>query len=839
MAEHFTGLCAQEAATRLRAEGPNALPRPARRTGWKIVADVLREPMFAMLMLGGGIYLALGSLHEALILMVFATFSVSIAVVQDLRSEHVLEALRSLASPRALVIRDGQRIRVAGTDVVRGDIMIVSEGDRIAADAIVRETTDLRVDESALTGESVPVSKRQCLDTAQANARPGGDNSPHIFAGTLIVGGHGIAEVTATGPRSQIGAIGVSLNAIKAERPRTEIEMKRLVRIWALLGFIASVGAVALYVSMRGQWLEAILAGIALGMTMLPEEFPLVYSVFMVMGAWRISKTRVLTRRSAAIEYLGAATVLCTDKTGTLTRNQMEVAALATATQVWSECASPPPGGVFAHILEIGSLASPPTTLDPMERAIQAMAPRKQPPGTIVQSYPLRPDLMAMSHVWQQADGTAFVATKGAVEALVRLCRLDDKAAEDVRRQAESLAHQGMRVIGVAQSHLPAGTLLPADHLELSLAFVGLIGLSDPLRAEVPEAVAQCLSAGIRVVMVTGDYPATAAAIAAQAGIITDSVLSGSIIDTMDDAALRRALNSVNVCARITPLQKLRIVNALKANGEVVAMTGDGVNDAPSLKAADIGIAMGGRGTDVAREAASIVLLDDDFASIVRTVRLGRRIYDNLRKAISFVMAVHILIAGLALIPLALGLPILMFPVHIAFLEMIIDPVCSIAFEAEAEESDVMRRPPRPVDQHLFTRSMIVWALIQGVFALVLVLATYVVALSGGMSEQNARALTFVTVVAANIGLTFINRSFHRRSLYAMIVRDNRVLWRVLGAVVVILTVILGWSPLRELFLFGRLSAWDLALGAGLGLAVLVTLNAAKAWAPLARQATP
>lgn len=835
MAGNLRGLSAREAADRLRLEGPNELPRRARRTWWRIVVDVLREPMFALLMAGGAIYLALGSFQEALILTIFATFSVSIAVVQDLRSERVLEALRSLASPRALVIRDGQEMRVAGTDVVRGDVVIVGEGDRIPADAVVRETTDLRVDESALTGESVPVSKRSEANNIAAKTHPGGDGMPYVFAGTLVVGGHGVAEVTATGPRSQIGAIGLSLNAIHVEQPRTEREMKRLVRTWAVLGVVASFGAVALYVSTRGQWLEGILAGIALGMTMLPEEFPLVFSVFMVMGAWRISKARVLTRRASAIEYLGAATVLCTDKTGTLTRNQMEVAALSTTRQTTMVTAGAHLADTFSVILKIGGLACPRTTIDPMERAIQSAAPLGERSGTVVRSYPLRPGLMAMSHVWRQADGSAIAATKGAVEAIAKLCRLDENAAQAVRQTADDLARQGMRVIGVGQTTLSAGETIPPDHLELAFEFVGLIGLSDPLRAEVPAAITECKSAGIRVMMVTGDYPATAVAVAAKAGIDAQNVISGTMLDTMDDETLKDALQSINVCARISPLQKLRIVNALKANGEVVAMTGDGVNDAPSLKAADIGIAMGGRGTDVAREAASIVLLDDDFTSIVRTIRLGRRIYDNLRKAISFVMAIHILIGGLALLPLAFGLPILVFPVHIAFMEMIIDPVCSIAFEAEAEESDVMRRPPRPVSQRLFTRGMIVWALIQGFISLILVLGTYMMSLADGMLERDARALTFVTLVAANVGLILINRSFHRRSLYAMIVRDNRVLWRVLGTVALILTGVLSWAPLRDLFLFGNLNLSDMAVVGAAGLFLLVTLNTAKAWAPLAR----
>lgn len=832
---HFKGLTTAEAAARLRAEGPNALPRGRRRRWWHILAEVLREPMFALLMAGGAIYFALGSSQEAFILLLFATMSVSIAVIQDWRSERVLEALRTLASPRALVIRDGEHRRIPGADVVRGDILIVGEGDRVAADALVRATTDLRVDESALTGESVPVSKRP-TDAAPGTAgQPGGDGAPDIFAGTLVVGGSAVAEVTATGPRSQIGAIGLSLDSIQIERPRLEREMRRLVRVWAGLGAVACVGAVALYVATRGGWLDGLLAGIALGMTMLPEEFPLILSVFMVMGAWRISRARVLTRRASAIEYLGAASVLCTDKTGTLTRNQMQVAALAAQGAVFKLEAGKPEG-LFAQVISLGALACPHATIDPMERAIlAAAAPFPTAAGTLIRTYGLSPNLMAMTQVWRGENGACTLATKGAVEAVALLCRLDTAAAEKAGAQAKQMADQGMRVLGVAHANLAANMDLPENPQDLHLQFSGLIGLTDPLRDEVPAAIAECRSAGIRVVMITGDYPATAAAIARQAGLTVDSILSGADVEGMSDEALREALSRTNVCARITPLLKLRIVNALKANGAVVAMTGDGVNDAPSLKAADIGIAMGGRGTDVAREAASIVLLDDDFTSIVRTVRLGRRIYDNLRKAISFVIAAHVLIAGLALVPLAAGLPLLLFPVHIAFLEMIIDPVCSLVFEAEQEESDVMRRRPRPLNQPLFTTGMLMWAVLQGAVALGLVITVYLTALRTGADESTARALTFVTLVAANVGLTLINRSFHRRSVFALLIRDNPVLWIVFGAVAATLTAILAWAPLRGLFRFGSLGMDDLLLAVGTGIAVLVTLNIAKLWAPLAR----
>ena len=837
MAQAFMGLSLKEAAARLLVDGPNELSRPERRTAWRVIGEVLREPMFALLLAGGAVYLILGNPKEALILLIFASLSVSIAVVQELRSERVLEALRTLASPRALVIRDGTRIRIPGREIVHGDIIVIGEGDRIAADAIVRDTSYIRVDESTLTGESVPVSKQVAEAGVSSKKNPGGELSPYVFAGTLVVGGSAIAEVVATGPRTEIGSIGLSLNAIQVERPRTEKEMKRLVRVWAVGGVIASVIAIILYGTLRGMWLEGVLAGIALGMSMLPEEFPLVLTVFMVMGAWRISKVRVLTRKASAIEYLGATTVLCTDKTGTLTLNQMRVAAVATTEGFVDVNPGSALEGSLAEVIRIGGLACPGTTFDPMELAIQALPEATPLVGdTLIRTYPLRTSLMAISQAWRHAGGSTFVAAKGAVEAIGQLCRLDINEAARVRSQADNLARRGMRVIGVASALLPPTASLPADHLELPFKMVGLIGLLDPLRAEVPAAMEECRRAGIRVVMVTGDYPATAAAIAIQAGITPGAVLSGEDLDEMDDAALSVALRTANVCARIKPLQKLRIVNAFRANGEVVAMTGDGVNDAPSLKAADIGVAMGGRGTDVAREAASIVLLDDDFTSIVRTIRMGRRIYDNLRKAISFVMAVHIVIGGLALIPLVFGLPILFFPVHIAFLEMIIDPVCSVAFEAESEESDIMRRPPRPVAQHLFTSSMILWALAQGFVAFLIVTGTYIAALKNDVAPDTARALTFVAVVAINIGLILLNRSFHRRSIYAMLIRDNRTLWVVLGIVCGVLGVILSWEPLRALFRFGNPQLTHVAVAGGIGLATLIVLNAAKALSPLARR---
>jgi Ca2+-transporting ATPase len=833
------GLTAREAQARLAAEGYNELPRQDRRTPLRIAVEVLREPMLALLLAAGLIYLLLGDLKEALVLLAFGAMSIIITVIQETRTERVLEALRDLTSPRALVIRDGERRRIAGREVARGDLIVLAEGDRVPADASLLQAQDLQIDESLLTGESVPVRQRAADRVAADHPRPGGDDQPYVYSGSLIVRGSGLAEVIATGPRSEIGKIGLSLQSLDSEPPRLQRQTASLVRWCALGGAAVSIFAVLLYGTLRGGWLEAVLAGIAIGMSMLPEEFPVVLTVFMAMGAWRISKARVLTRRAASIEALGSATVLCTDKTGTLTENRMTIAELRSAGGIVLRNPGLAQAGIIpeelARIAVHGLLASAPEPFDPMERAFHVFV-RETPgalarvPGSgwrLVRGYGLRPDFLAMTQVWQRPDTTELlVASKGAPEAVARLCALAEPEVSLMRETVDAMAAEGLRVLGVAAaSH--DGTALPDSQTGFAFRFLGLVGLSDPLRSSVPEAVRECRTAGIRVVMITGDYPATAQAIARQAGIEMSDVSSGDALRQLHDAALAERVQEVNVFARIVPEQKLRIVQALKRNGEIVAMTGDGVNDAPSLKAAHIGIAMGGRGTDVAREASSIVLLDDDFGSIVTAIRLGRRIYDNLRKAISFIFAVHVPIAGMALLPLVMGLPIFFSPIHIAFLEMVIDPVCSLVFEAEREERDVMRRPARAPDAPLFSWSLIAWSVLQGALALGAVAVIYIAALHRGMPESEARALGFFTLVLTICALVLVNRSFSA-SLVSAFRRPNPALAWIVLVIAAVLAAVLFWPAAASLFRFGPLHGDDLFITIAAAIAVLLALEALK-----------
>lgn len=804
------GLSAQEAAERLRRDGYNELPVKSRRTVFHIVLEVIREPMFMLLIGAGAIYLVLGDRGDALMLLGFVFITMAITIVQERRTERVLETLKDLSSPRALVFRDGEQVRIPGREVACGDTLVLEEGDRVAADGVVVDAHDLLIDESLLTGESLAVSK---------------EASQRVYSGSLILRGGGLARVDATGPATAIGKIGRSLQAQVPEPSPLQREIRTLVKRFAILGAAVSVMVVLLFGWVRGDWLNGLLAGITLAMSILPEEFTVILTVFMALGAWRISRHHVLTRRTAVIEALGSATVLCVDKTGTLTENRMTVKVVvadgARMALAPDQC-TPIPAPV-AELLEYTVLASEASPFDPMEKAFHRCFAEWSPGGhaghagwSIVHEYPLTKELLAMTHVWHiPGDDAYVVAMKGAPEAVAAACKLDPQQAGAVLQQVEELAHQGMRVLAVAKAR-HRGDAWPAAQGGFELAWLGLVGLADPLRPQVRGAVAECHQAGMRVTMITGDYPVTAQAIAREAGLPCERVMAGPELETLGDEQLQAAVREVNVFARILPEQKLRLVNAFKANGEVVAMTGDGVNDAPALKAAHIGISMGERGTDVAREASSLVLLNDDFTSIVQAARLGRRIYDNLRKAMTYVVAVHIPIAGMTILPLVLGTPLAFAPVHIVFIEMIINPTCAIVFETERAERDIMQRPPRGVHDRLFGRHSILLAVLQGLGLLAAVAAVYFGGLQRGLPAADARTLAFIVQVTGSLCLIAANRSLIH-SVVALARIPNRAQWWILAGTAVALAAVLYVPILRQIFHFsavpGQAVLWAIAAG--------------------------
>jgi Ca2+-transporting ATPase len=821
------GLTQQEAQTRLQAEGFNELPSARRRNIPVIALEVLREPMFLLLVSAGAIYLLLGDTGDALMLLGFVFVVMAITIYQEYKTERVLEALRDLTSPRALVLRDGAEHRIAGREVVRGDILLLAEGDRVAADAVLLSCNDFAADESLLTGESVPV--RKAADPrAAAMAPPGGDGSPFVYSGSLVVGGRGMARVAATGPHTEIGKIGSILQRQTAETTPLQGEIGRLVRNLAIIGALISLLLVAVYGLTRDDWLRAFLSGITLAMSILPEEYPVVLTVFLAMGAWRISRHNVLTRRIPTVEALGSATVLCVDKTGTLTYNRMTARQLVSGDRIFAVTEEPSPlPEPFHPLVEFAILSSEVEPFDPMEKALHELGRRYlantehlHEDWELAHEYSLSPELLALSHVWRARDREAYVvAAKGSPEAIADLCHLDHEQLARLDVQVNALAQQGMRVLGVARATY-SGREWPDVQHDFDFRFLGLVGLADPVRRSASPALQECRTAGIRVVMITGDYPATAAAIAREIGLDpgTGRIVSGPELAAMDDAALREHVRRCNIFARMTPDQKLRLVTALKAEGEVVAMTGDGVNDAPALKAAHIGIAMGAHGTDVAREAAALVLLDDDFSSIVRAVRIGRAIFDNLRKAMSYILAVHIPIAGLSLIPLLLGWPPVFEPVHIVFLEMIINPACSIAFEAEPAESLVMRRPPRSPQQPLFGLHAVLLSVLQGTSLLLVSLGVLGYALHAGAGEGQARAMAFLTLVIGNLSLIQVNRSW-QYTLATSLRRHNAALWWVTGGAAAFLALALAAPVMRSVFHFSWISPAEAALcvAAGMG----------------------
>jgi Ca2+-transporting ATPase len=835
------GLTRHEAAARLAAAGRNELPAQGRRTLLRIALGVFREPMFLMIVAAGLLYLVLGDTGEALLLLAFVGIVLGITIVEERKTERVLEALRDLSSPRVRVVRDGEPQVIPGGEVVVGDIMLLEEGDRIAADAVLLAAHDLSVDESLLTGESAPVGKRALAgesDDAIAAMRPGGDGLPRVYAGSMVVQGGATARVLATGTASAIGRIGHALATVVEPESPLKRQTAALVRWFAVAAVLLSLAAAALYYVTRGNLLEAVLAGLALAMSMLPEEFPVILTVFMAAGAWRISKRNVLTRRINVIETLGAATVLCVDKTGTLTENRMSVLCLATASGLRrlvprEEGGTAPFTPDEQAMLATAVLASEERPFDPMELALHELAgtalPRSPAAGLcFVHEYPLTANLLAMTHVWAApAPAPAVIATKGAPEAIARLCGLDAATLADIEVQVIALAGEGLRVLGVARAEF-AGPSWPADPRAFRFAWRGLVAFADPLRANVPHAIAECRGAGIRVVMITGDYAETARAIGIQAGLSAAAIVTGAEVAALDEVALRASARATSIFARIAPEQKLAIVAALKANGEVVAMTGDGVNDAPALKSAHIGIAMGRRGTDVAREAASLVLLDDDFVSIVAAVRLGRRIYANLRRAMSYVLAVHVPIAGMALLPLLFGWPLLFSPAHIVFLELIINPTCSIVFEAEHSELGAMRRPPRDSRAPLFDGATIFTCLIQGGAVLVAVALLYAWLQAAGTPAAVARTMGFVALVAGNLGLIFAHRA-PGAGLTRMFRGENPALWWVVGVALAALAITVYWPPLQRLFGFAPIAAQALAGCFGVGIAGVVLFSAVQA----------
>lgn len=788
-----SGITENKASELLKRYGFNELPSAKSKSVGRIAFEVIKEPMFILLISCGSVYLLLGDYLEGISLLCSVSVIIFISFYQHRKTENSLAALRQLSSPRALVIRDGTEIRIAGREVVPEDVIVLHEGDRVPADAILLECNHLSLDESLLTGESVPVIKSE-------------ESENKIYSGTLVVQGKGIAKVTSTGTNTQFGIIGTSLQSIEQDSTRLQREMKTLIRNLFIGGAVISIGVIAAFYFTRGNFLNSLLTGLSAAMAILPEEFPVVLTVFLALGAWRLSKNKVLTRKPSAIETLGSATVLCSDKTGTITQNKMEMAALYCNGKTYSKQDFKSYEKNISYLIKLLFNASSNKSIDPMEKAIVSEHEKQQIPMEkfqLLKEYPLSKELFAMTRVLKsEKDKTIHIYCKGAPEVVFKLCRLSATDTDIYTKAVQEMAGKAYRVLAAAQSDWQ-NQELPEKQSDIHFRFAGLVAFEDPIRPEVPKAIKECNEAGIKVIMITGDYPATARCIAKQIGLQNDdNVLTGDELKSMSADDLQKKIKHTHVFARIVPEQKLQLIQALKANGEIVAMTGDGVNDAPALKAADIGVAMGMKGTDVAREASSLVLLDDNFASIVHAIHSGRRIFDNLQKAMSYILAIHIPIIGLVLLPAMFSwLPILLTPLHIVFMELIIDPVCSIAFESEQEEESIMNRPPRKPDELFFGWRKILFSFLKGLMLLVMVLTIYFLSIKEGHSENEVRAIAFSSLIIGNVFLILTSLS-DTRNFFSVILEKNIAVLLISVIAFAILLLTISIPLLQDIFSF-------------------------------------
>lgn len=773
------GLTDAEVADRRRKFGSNRLPEDKSKRLPRQLLSVLGEPMMALLVAAALISALLGDAIEAGALMVSVIFVISISLVQVRRTDKAVAALQVLSAPKATIYRNGEVVQLPSDEVVVDDLLILKEGDRVPADCVLVEDAYLQLDESILTGESVAVEKSR------------GDSA---LAGTLVVRGHAIAKVRSIGTASQLGQIGTLL---KGEKKRTllQTEVDRIVRVVATIALITSVTVSLVYALTRGEWLVGMLAGVAAAMALLPEELPIVLTIFLGLGAWRMAKSKVIVRNNPAIEMLGQVTVLCVDKTGTITMNEMTLVTQDT------------------DVILYGALASIPGSFDPVDRAFLAVH-KPDESMTLVREFPLSNENLVFCQIWRQSSGDLLAALKGAPEKVMEVCSLSPGQRSLLMAELDKSARAGLRILGVAKADVLESALTQSSFENWDFEFVGLAAMKDPVRIGVGAAIAELESAGIRTILITGDYPQTAEAIGKEIGLLPGGgTINGDDIEKLSPEQLSALVRTQNIFSRVKPQQKLLIVQALQTQGEIVAMTGDGVNDAPALKRANVGLAMGKRGSEVAREAADLVIADDSFLSITEGVRAGRRIFANLRKAASYVIAIHIPIFGMALVPIASPLwPLVLLPIQIAILEIIIDPSASLAYESEPASKNQMQSKPRPKEEPMITSKVFRLALAQGAILFMGALSSFLIALGLGFSEERVRSVTFGTILLGNLLLMLTNRSSTAGLIELVSQRSNKVALIIFTAGIVAMFLIFSVEIIRSAFNLAELQPIEIAM---------------------------
>lgn len=802
------GLSSARAAQMQEQFGKNELVPQKKTSFFMKLMHIIAEPMFLLLIAAAAIYFFLGEPRDGAIMLIFVAGIIAIEAVQEWKTDRTLNALKDLSAPHITVIRDGSQVVIPSADLVPGDIMLISEGVKIPADGEIIMCSDLRVDESSLTGESEEVWK-----AAAGTAEPSSDywRKDYCYAGTLVTQGTAAVHTAAIGVQTEYGKIGAGAASAPELKTPLQKQTAGLVRTSGIAaGILLVLVGVITYFNIpdhgfKERLIESVLSGITLAMAMIPEEFPVILTVYLSLGAWRLAKKHSLVRKLPSVETLGAISVLCVDKTGTITMNKM------TVQRIWM------PDGDKHALCETMGMACETQAYDPMEKAMLSYCEsidlnREQLfDGELLYEYPFTNESKMMGHVWRKNEAV-FVAAKGSPESLLGLCDMSEEERRTAERTARDMALEGLRVIAVASAPVDEKMGIPAALGDYRLTLKGLAGLADPPREGVGEDIALCARAGIRVVMITGDNGITASSIARKIGMENSgNIINGDMLDAMGDEELREAVKTVSIFSRVIPEHKMRIVRAFRANGEVVAMTGDGVNDAPALKYADIGIAMGKRGSEVSREAADLVLMDDNFTTIVETVRDGRRIYDNIRKAVGYVFAVHIPIALSSLLAPLLGVApaaLLLLPLHVVLLELIIDPTCSIVLERQPAEKDIMERPPRAPGLKLLNSNTLVKGVVQGLVIFAASFGLYYYTLAGNvMNAQTARTMGLGVVIFSNIFLVIENSSEHDSALLSLRqLAKDAFMWVILCVSAAMLPVII-YTPLSGFLKLAPLSA--------------------------------
>jgi len=823
------GLTSAQAKELQDKYGKNELTMQKKERFIQKVFHIICEPMFLMLIVAAIIYFILGEPKDGAIMLIFVVAIISIDVIQEWKTDKTLNALKDLSAPHVKVIRDGKEQTIDSTDLVPGDIMMIYEGVKIPADGVIVKCNDLCVDESSLTGESEGVWK---IATNSDEVSKDYWRKDYCYAGTLVTQGTATVLVDKIGADTEYGKIGTNIASAPDELTPLQKQTGSLVKLCAGIAVILFLlVAVFTYLnipdhSFRDRIIESVLSGITLAMAMIPEEFPVILTIFLSMGAWRLAKKQSLVRKLPCIETLGAISVLCVDKTGTITKNQM------TVQNVWTI------NGDNDSIIEIMGLGCEPDAYDPMEKAMlsycekNGFSKEQLFSGKLITEYAFTNELKMMGHVWHR-NNEIVIAAKGSPERILTICEISDLDKEKVEEKIIQMSSEGLRVIAVAMTKPKSENDIPANINDCHLTFLGLIGLADPPRENINDDISICNRAGIRVVMITGDNGITAASIARKIGIKNyDKIITGDMINTMSDEELREKVKNVNIFSRVVPEHKMRIVKAFKDNGEIVAMTGDGVNDAPALKYADIGIAMGKHGSEVAREAADLILMDDNFTTIVETVKDGRRIYDNIRKAVGYVFTIHIPIAFASLLAPFLGIApaaLLLLPFHVVLLELIIDPTCSIVLERQPAETNIMEKKPRNPKEKLLNARILTKSILQGIVMFMASFSTYFFMLNGNLKNAPvARAMGLTIIIISNLFLVQVNSSDYDLAYRsAMRLAKDNVMWMVFIGTIAMIFLIL-YTPLNNFLKLAPLSIIQLIESLGIAAASVFWFDVVK-----------